>query len=103
MTNFDIKKPKMTQEIHDMIKNAPEFDMNEIPELKDFKPGKTIARGFAQFKEYINRKGRPKSKETLQGIYIRLTRDTVEKLRSFGRGWQSRFREKVNEMAGSMF
>jgi uncharacterized protein (DUF4415 family) len=57
-----------------------------------------VAKGFAQFREHINRKGRPKSAETLQGIYVRLPRDTVARLRSAGRGWQSKFREKINEM-----
>jgi uncharacterized protein (DUF4415 family) len=46
----------------------------------------------------FKRPGRPKSAETLQGVYLRLPRDTVEKLRSHGRGWQSILREKIREM-----
>ena len=37
-----------------MIKNAPKFSSEEIAEMDDAAPSKLVARGFAQFKEYIN-------------------------------------------------
>ncbi|MDR1071732.1 MAG: BrnA antitoxin family protein [Rickettsiales bacterium] len=88
---------KHRAELQAMYDAAPEYDdgFADWAEKNNIKP---VARGFAKFKEYINRKGRPKSEETLQGVYVRLPRDTVKKLRSIGRGWQSRFREKIGEM-----
>ena len=41
--------------------------------------------------------GRPKQSIVMQGIYVRLKPQTVNKLRSSGRGWQVRLREKVDE------
>jgi uncharacterized protein (DUF4415 family) len=91
------KTLKISKEMQAKLDAAPAFNIQDIPELKDFKPGKAI-RGFAAFKEHINRKGRPKSPEALQGVYMRLPRDTVAKLRAKGRGWQVIFRERLSEM-----
>jgi len=54
MITFDIEKPEITDEIRAMIKNAPKFSEDEIPELDSFIPGKPIARGFAQFKGFVS-------------------------------------------------
>jgi len=91
-------EPKMTPEIMDMIKKAPAFDMRDIPELKDFKPGKAVARGFAQFKEHINRNGRPKTDDPKLNVSIRLPLSVITDLRKTGRGWQTRVGDYV--MAG---
>ncbi|MCL2481332.1 MAG: hypothetical protein FWF38_06445 [Spirochaetaceae bacterium] len=81
MKMHKITKPKMTPKIRNMIKKAPAFNIEDIEELKDFKPGPVVARGFAQFKEYINRKGRPKARSRKEKISIRLPEDTVASLR----------------------
>ena len=48
----------------------------------DLNPGgKIVARGFAQFQEYINRKGRPKAETRKARISIRLPEETVASLR----------------------
>ena len=53
-------------------------------------PTKRIARGFAEFKEYINRNGRPKVADPKVSISIRIPLSRAEELRASGRGWQTR-------------
>ena len=88
-------KPKMTPEIMDMIKQAPAFDPQDIPELKDFVPGKVVDCGFAQFKEHINRNGRPKTDDPKLNVSIRLPLSVIRDLRKTGRGWQTRVGDYV--------
>jgi uncharacterized protein (DUF4415 family) len=95
MRNNKIKKPELTPELRKKLKKAPAFDLKDIPELKDFKPGKPVARGFAQFKEYINRNGRPKSEDPRVNVSIRLPQSYAARLRSTGPGWQTRMGEYV--------
>jgi len=95
MKNNKIAKPKLTPELRTKIKKAPAFDIKEIPELKDFKPGKPVARGFAQFKEFINRKGRPKSEDPRVNVSIRIPLSYAARLRSTGPGWQTRMGDYV--------
>jgi hypothetical protein len=57
-------------------KAAPEAE--SLP----FKPGPVAARGFATFKEHINRKGRPKSKDKKVMIGICLPESKVAELRA---------------------
>ena len=64
-----------------MAREAPELDIKDIPELKGTIPGPIVARGFAQFQEYINRKGRPKAETRKARISIRLPEETVASLR----------------------
>jgi uncharacterized protein (DUF4415 family) len=78
-------KTKITPELKAMLKAAPEFTMEEA----GVKPGKVVARGFAAFKEHINKNGRPKSADPKVGISIRIPRSYAERLRSTGRGWQT--------------
>ena len=94
METFDTQKPKMTKEIRSMIKNAPEFSSDEIPELRGFVPGKPI-RGFAQFKEYINKNGRPKLENPTEAVTIRLPRDFTDKMRKTGKGWRTEIAKQV--------
>jgi len=62
----------------------------DLPIDGDIKP---IARGFAAFKEYINRNGRPKAGDPKQLVTIRLPVSILATLRSTGRGWQTRASE----------
>jgi len=64
-----------------MARAAPEHSMEDIPELKGSIPGPVVARGFAQFQEHINRKGRPKAETRKARISIRLPEETVASLR----------------------
>jgi len=74
---------KNKTKIQSQLDAAPEFD--ELP----FE-GKRIGRGFASFKEYINRKGRPKAKDPKVSISIRIPLSKAKKLRETGPGWQTR-------------
>ena len=58
-----------------MAETAPEYKADLNP------GGKVVARGFAQFREYINRKGRPKAESRKVKISIRLPEETVASLR----------------------
>jgi uncharacterized protein (DUF4415 family) len=52
-------------------------------ETRDINPGgKSVARGFAAFREHINRKGRPKVADKKVKISIRLSESCVVKFRS---------------------
>jgi uncharacterized protein (DUF4415 family) len=78
--NFDVKKAIA------MIKTAPEFD--------DPNPnGKVIARGLAEFREYIKNKANAKSKDKEVVVEIRFRESAAKKLRATGRGWQTRVRD----------
>ena len=87
------KKYKMTPaQRKEMLANAPEFSIDEIPELAGFVPTKTF-RGFAAFKEHINRSGRPKIDDPKQVVSIRLPASMIKTLRATGKGWQTRLSE----------
>jgi uncharacterized protein (DUF4415 family) len=51
---------------------------------------KRIGRGFAAFKENINRSGRPTVAEKKVVVSIRLPSSDAEKLRTMGKGWQTK-------------
>jgi uncharacterized protein (DUF4415 family) len=51
---------------------------------------KHIGRGFAAFKEHINRSGRPPVEDKKVVVSIRLPSSDVKKLRAMGKGWQTR-------------
>ena len=72
-----------------MAKAAPEA--KSLP----FKPGPTVARGFAAFKEHINRQGRPKTKDPKVSISIRIPLSKATALRATGPGWQTRVSDYV--------
>jgi len=94
MTSREIREKYGTPEekaiTKKMLEDAPEFD--EVP----FK-GKRIGRGFAAFKEYINRKGRPKAEDPKVGIAIRIPLSKAAWLRETGPGWQTRTSKLVVE------
>jgi uncharacterized protein (DUF4415 family) len=78
-------------ELKAMLSSAPEFTLDEM----GFKPGKPVARGFAVFKEYINREGRPKAKDPKVSISIRIPQSKADGLRATGPGWQTRVSDFV--------
>ena len=73
------------------LDTAPEFTLEEI----GVKPGPVVARGFAAFKEYINKNGRPKVEDPKVSISIRIPLSCATALRATGKGWQTRTSEFV--------
>jgi uncharacterized protein (DUF4415 family) len=51
---------------------------------------KRLGRGFATFRENINRNGRPKVAEKKVVVSIRIPGSEAEKLRAMGKGWQTK-------------
>ena len=86
MTAEEINKKYDKNAVIAMAKSAPEITLEEA----GVKPGKMIARGFASFKEHINRKGRPKVKDPKVSVSIRIPLSVADNLRATGPGWQSR-------------
>ena len=89
MTENKIKNNFDTQAAIAMAKSAPEYS-DEIIVEEGFIPGPVVARGFASFKKYINRNGRPRVSDKKVVVSIRLPSSDVEKLRALGKGWQTR-------------
>jgi len=85
MTSKEMReyRKKHKAKTQSQLDTAPEF--NELP----FE-GKRIGRGFASFKEYINRQGRPKAEDPKVSISIRIPLSKAAKLRETGAGWQTR-------------
>jgi len=85
MTSEQMRKysVKNKAKIQSQLDATPEFD--ELP----FE-GKRIGRGFASFKEHINRKGRPKAEDPKVSISIRIPLSKAVKLRETGPGWKTR-------------
>jgi hypothetical protein len=85
LTNARKYAAKHKAELQAAYDATPEHDdgFADWTEKNNIKP---VARGLAQFKEFINRNGRPKAAETLHGLYIQLPRNTVEKLRAGAAG-----------------
>ena len=85
ITSKDMREysKKTKTKIKSQLDKASEFD--ELP----FE-GKRVGRGFASFKEYINRQGRPKVEDPKVSISIRIPLSKAAKLRETGPGWQTR-------------
>jgi len=75
----------------EMARAAPEenFDINP--------GGKSVAHGFAAFKEHINRHGRPKAEDPKVSISIRIPLSKAAGLRATGPGWQTRISDFIVE------
>jgi hypothetical protein len=71
---------ELTPELKKMLEDAPEFGEEALP----FKDGVIIARGFAQFKENINRNGRPKVEDPKVSISVRIPLSYANELRATG-------------------
>ena len=59
--------------------------------------GRLIATGFPEFREYINRGGRPRAEDPKVNISIRLPRSIAAELRASGKGWQTRTSKYVEQ------
>jgi len=93
MTSKEIKKKygKDRTKLKTMLSSAPEFEDDPNPGAKP------IARGFAAFKEHINRNGRPKAEDPKVSISIRIPLSKAAGLRATGPGWQTRISNFVVE------
>jgi uncharacterized protein (DUF4415 family) len=87
-SEVDAKYGKKRAEIKAMLDAAPEFTFEEMG-LKPLK-GKPVARGLAEFKEYLNRKGQPLVEDPEVSISIRIPSSYATELRATGRGWRNR-------------
>jgi hypothetical protein len=78
MTSEEVRRVygKDEARIMEMAQSAPEEEHDPNP------GGKPIARGFAQFRQYINRSGRPRVESRKTKISIRLPEETVARLRT---------------------
>ena len=86
MTASEIRTKYDVDEAIARAKSAPEVSLEEI----GVEPGDVVARGFAAFKEHINRNGRPKVKDPKVSVSIRIPLSAAENLRATGPGWQTR-------------
>jgi len=87
----EIRKEWTPEKLAKLAKNKiPAFSTGITD--KDIETGnvKHIGRGFAAFKENINRNGRPTVVEKKVVVSIRLPNSDVEKLRAMGKGWQTK-------------
>ena len=84
-------RTKNKDKVRAQLEAAPEFSNEEM----DVEPGPVVARGFAAFKEYINKNGRPKVEDPKVSISIRIPRSYATALRATGKGWQTRTSEFV--------
>jgi uncharacterized protein (DUF4415 family) len=84
-------RTKNKDKIKTQLEAAPEFTNEDI----GVKPGPVVARGFAAFKEYINKNGRPKVEDPKVSISIRIPLSCASALRATGKGWQTRTSEFV--------
>ena len=90
-TSGEIRREWTSEKIKDLAKK-------EIPSLstgisdEDIAAGrvKRLGRGFASFKENINRSGRPTVAEKKVVVSLRIPGSEAEKLRAMGKGWQTK-------------
>jgi len=92
MTAEEIRKKYDVGKAVAMAKSAPEE--NELP----FVPTPIIGRGFAAFKENINRRGRPLKENRKKQINLRIDSDIVDFFQSTGAGWQTRINDSLRKV-----
>ena len=92
MTVEEIRKNYDAEEAITMAKSAPEE--KELP----FIPAPVVGRGFASFKEHINRNGRPLKENKKKQINLRIDSDIVEFFQSTGAGWQTRINDSLRKV-----
>ena len=89
MTAEEIRKNYDLEKAIAMAKSAPEE--KELP----FVPSPAVGRGFASFRENINKNGRPLKENKKKQINLRIDSDIVEFFQSTGAGWQTRINESL--------
>jgi uncharacterized protein (DUF4415 family) len=94
MTAAEIRRDFNREKAVAMAKAAPEYDGDPNPD------GKSIGCGFAAFKEYINKNGRPKAADPKRLVAIRLPESILAQLRSTWRGWQTRLGDYIARGVG---
>ena len=92
MTAEEIRKNYDVEKVITMAKSAPEE--KELP----FVPAPVAGRGFASFKEHINRSGRPLKENKKKQINLRIDSDIVEFFQNTGAGWQTRINESLRKV-----
>ena len=90
-TSDEIKKEWTPEKLAELGKrDIPAFSTGITDEDMATGRVKRVGRGFAAFKEYINRDGRPPVTDKKVVVSIRLPSSDAEKLRAMGKGWQTR-------------
>jgi len=84
--NYDVKKAVS------LAKIAPEE--NKLSLIT----GPAVGRGFAAFKENINKKGRPLKESKKKQINLRIDSDIVEFYQSTGAGWQTKINDSLRKI-----
>ena len=93
-TSEEIKKEWTQEKLTELAKKEiPSFSTGISDEDLTTGRVKRIGRGFAVFKENINRNGRPPVAEKKVVVSIRLPDSDAEKLRAMGKGWQTKVGE----------
>jgi uncharacterized protein (DUF4415 family) len=86
-----IRKEWTPEKIDDLTKkDIPSFSTGISDEDMEAGRVKRIGRGFAAFRENINRNGRPTVTEKKVVVSLRLPGSDAEKLRAMGKGWQTK-------------
>ncbi|MDR0321849.1 MAG: BrnA antitoxin family protein [Treponema sp.] len=86
-----IRKEWTPEKLVDLAKKEiPSFPTGILDEDMATGRVKHLGRGFATFKENINRNGRPSVAEKKVVVSIRLPGPDAEKLRAMGKGWQTK-------------
>ena len=89
-TSNEIKKEWTPEKFAELEKkDVPSFSTGITDEDMTTGRIKRVGRGFAAFKEYINRDGRPPVADKKVVVSIRLPSSDAEKLRAMGKGWQT--------------
>ena len=92
MTVKEIRKKYDVEKAITMAKSAPEE--KELP----FVSAPAVGRGFASFKEHINRSGRPLKENKKKQINLRIDSDIVDFFQNTGAGWQTRINDSLRKV-----
>ena len=84
--NYDVEKAIT------IAKSAAEE--KEIP----FVPAPVVGRGFAVFRENINKNGRPLKENKKKQINLRIDSDIVDFFQSTGAGWQTKINDSLRKV-----
>jgi len=90
MTASEIDKDLTPEKIKAMLKNSKKYPIGE--DDNPYTPEEWWAKA-----EFPNRNKKPPKEVVKQDIHIRLDPFTLKKLKSLGRGWQTKLSAKVDE------